>query len=126
MTIKFGTSGWRAIFADDFTFPNVRKVTHAISGHIKEHLEFGYHNADYRQSAPNMPPAQPPLVVIGYDTRFLSEDFAKEVSEAFASGGVRVFLSDKDVPPPALAWAVLNHHAVGGVVITASHNPSEY
>ncbi|MBI3549391.1 MAG: phosphoglucomutase/phosphomannomutase family protein [Elusimicrobia bacterium] len=126
MAIQFGTSGWRAVFADDFTYLNVRKLTHAIAGHVKENLEFGYRNPDYSQRAAKLPPGHPPMVVVGYDTRFQSEDFAREAAEVFAADGVRVLFSDKDVPTPAVAWGILNNLAVGGVVITASHNPARY
>jgi len=126
MPIRFGTSGWRAVFADEFTFENVRKLTHVIAGHIKENLEFGFFSPDYGQNAGPSMTSQPPLVVIGYDTRFASEDFAREAAEVFAASGIRVFLADSETPTPALAWAVIERKAVGGVVITASHNPAQY
>ncbi|MFA6092099.1 MAG: phosphoglucomutase/phosphomannomutase family protein [Elusimicrobiota bacterium] len=126
MSIKFGTSGWRAIFAEDFTIDNVRKLTYIIAGHIKENLEYGYFSPEYGQSAGSERTSQPPIVVVGYDTRFMSDVFAREVAEVFAASGIRVFLSDCEVPTPALAWAVMEHKAVGGVVITASHNPAQY
>ncbi|MEK7656367.1 MAG: phosphoglucomutase/phosphomannomutase family protein [Elusimicrobiota bacterium] len=125
MSIKFGTSGWRAVFAEDFTFENVRKLTHVISAHVKESLEFGFNSPDYGQAASSMS-SLAPLVVVGYDSRFLSEEFARETAEVFAINGVRVFLADAESPTPAVAWAVLAHKAVGGVVITASHNPAKY
>ena len=77
MSIKFGTSGWRAVFAEDFTFENVRKLTHVISAHVKESLEFGFNSPDYGQAASSMS-SLAPLVVVGYDSRFLSEEFARE------------------------------------------------
>lgn len=126
MTIKFGTSGWRAIFASEFTFGNVRKLTHAISAHVKESPEFGYHSADYREWSANKSQGASPLVIVGYDTRFLSEDFAKETAEVFAADGIRTMVSSSDIPTPAVAAAVRAHRAVGGVVITASHNPAQY
>ncbi|MBI5202529.1 MAG: phosphoglucomutase/phosphomannomutase family protein, partial [Elusimicrobia bacterium] len=124
MPIHFGTSGWRAVFAEEFTFANVRKLSAAIAAHVKEHAEFGAESADYRALVGQAPPL--PLVVIGADTRFLSEQFAREAAEVFAAANVRVLLSTSDVPTPALAYAVLQHKAVGGVVITASHNPAKY
>ncbi|HAH07089.1 MAG TPA: phosphoglucomutase [Elusimicrobia bacterium] len=126
MSIRFGTSGWRAIFADEFTFENVRKLTHVIAGHIKENLEYGFFSPEYGLHAGSEQTSQPPLVVIGYDTRFFSEEFAREAAEVFAASGIRVFLADSETPTPALAWAVLDHKAIGGVVITASHNPAQY
>ncbi|MFA6030139.1 MAG: phosphoglucomutase/phosphomannomutase family protein [Elusimicrobiota bacterium] len=126
MSIKFGTSGWRAIFAEDFTVDNVRRLTHIIAGHVKENLEFGFISPEYGQYAGPERTSQPPVVIVGYDTRFMSETFARETAEVFAAAGIRVFLADSDTPTPALAWAVLEHKAVGGVVITASHNPAQY
>ncbi|MBI4349417.1 MAG: phosphoglucomutase/phosphomannomutase family protein [Elusimicrobia bacterium] len=124
MPIHFGTSGWRAVFAEEFTFANVRKLSAAIAAHVKEHAEFGAEATDYRALVGQAPPL--PLVVIGYDTRFLSESFAREAAEVFAAHSIRVLLATADVPTPALAHAVLAHKAVGGVVITASHNPAKY
>jgi len=124
MAIKFGTSGWRAIFAEDFTFANVRKLAHAVAGHVKENQEFGFLSPEYRQHAGDS--VQTPTVVVGYDTRFMSEAFAKETAEVFAADGVRALLATSDAPTPAVAWAILQHKAVGGVVITASHNPGVY
>jgi phosphomannomutase len=126
MSIRFGTSGWRAIFSDEFTFDNVRRLSHAIAGHLKENLDFGFFSPEYGLHAGADRTSQTPLVVVGYDTRFMSEDFAREAAEVFAFSGIRVFLADSETPTPALAWAVLNHKAVGGVVITASHNPAAY
>lgn len=124
MPIHFGTSGWRAVFAEEFTFANVRKLSAAIAAHVKEHAEFGFESADYRALTGQSPAV--PLVVVGYDTRFLSEGFAREAAEVFAANGIRTLLSASDVPTPALAQAVLHHKAAGGVVITASHNPAKY
>ncbi len=125
MAIHFGTSGWRAVFADEFTFANVRKLTHAIAGHVKENAEFGFDSPDYH-AALKAPPGPTPVVAVGYDTRFLSDAFAREAAEVFAAGGVRVRLASSEVPTPALAWGVLQLQTVGGVVITASHNPARY
>lgn len=126
MAIKFGTSGWRAVFAKDFTFDNVRRLTHALAGHVKESLEVGFLSPEYQSFAHGSQSGQAPTVVVGYDPRFMSEDFALETAEVFASDGVRVLLSDKEVPTPAAAWAVRNQKTVGAVVITASHNPAAY
>jgi len=125
MAIRFGTSGWRAVFAEDFSFLNVRRLTHAVAGHVKENLEFGFRSPEYSKLAASVL-SGPPLVVVGYDTRFASEDFAREAAEVFAADGIRTLLSDSDVPTPAVAWAVVHEKAVGGVVITASHNPAQY
>ena len=126
MAIKFGTSGWRAIMAEEFTFQNVRRLIHAISAHVKEHPEFGYASSEYRQHAGKVPDSEGPTVVIGYDPRFQGDEFAREAALVFAHDGIRVLMSKEDVPTPALAWAVLEKKAVGGVCVTASHNPSRY
>ncbi len=124
--IKFGTSGWRGVISDEFTFANVRRVAHAAAGSVKESVDVGYNSDDYRQFLKGAAPSRVPTVVVGYDTRFQSEDFAREVAAVFAADGVRTLFSASDLPTPAAAWAVLAHKAVGGVMITASHNQSHY
>ncbi|MFH1722996.1 MAG: phosphoglucomutase/phosphomannomutase family protein [Elusimicrobiota bacterium] len=126
MAIKFGTSGWRAVISEEFTFANVCKLIHAIAGHVKEHPEFGFSSQDYREQAGKAADGPGPTVVVGYDTRFLSEEFAREAAAVFAADGVRVLLAKSDTPTPVVAWAVLEAKAVGGVVVTASHNPGHY
>ena len=103
--IKFGTDGWRAIIADDYTFENVRRVGNAIAHYIHE-IEN---------------PAKG--LVVGYDTRFGSRNFAEAISEVLATSGIIVHLSDDYTPTPALSYAVVNRGAAGGVMITSSHNP---
>jgi len=124
--IKFGTSGWRGVVSDEFTFANVRKVAHAVAGSVKESPEVGYNSDEYRLFLKGTAPSRVPTVVVGYDTRFLSEDFAHEIAAVFASDGIRTLFSKTDLPTPAAAWAVLDHKAVGGVMLTASHNPGQY
>ena len=106
MTIKFGTDGWRAIIAKEFTFDNVAKVAQA--------------HADYLKSI------NAKSIVIGYDTRFLSEDFANVVAEVFASNNFKVILSKKHCTTPALSLATKLLGADHGVMITASHNTYQY
>jgi phosphoglucomutase len=106
--ITFGTSGWRAVIADQFTFEHVALVTRAIADYLD--AEAG---AD-----------QP--VIVGYDTRFLADRFARCAAEVLAERGRRVLLADRDVPTPVVAHAILRHGAAGGVNLTASHNPPEY
>lgn len=123
--IRFGTAGWRGIISEDFTFGNVRKVAHTLSGYVKENAEFGVNSAEYRTHAGgSIGPV--PVVVVGYDTRFLSDEFAHEVAAVFASDGVRALVSKTDAPTPAIGWSVLKRKAIGGVMITASHNPGYY
>jgi len=106
--IKFGTSGWRGVIADDFTFSRVRAVTQAIADHL---IAQGLKDKG---------------VVVGYDTRFLSERFAAESVKVFAANGIRSFLSNRDVPTPAVAFEIIRRKAAGGINFTASHNPPEY
>lgn len=109
-TIAFGTDGWRGIIADEFTFANVERMAQAAADHWRRH-----------------PPPDTRLeVVVGHDSRFLSAAFASRVAEVFAGNGVRVVLSSKPTPTPALSWAVKARGAAGGIMITASHNPPEY
>ncbi len=104
--IKFGTSGWRAIISDEFTFSNVRLVTQAIANYLK--------------------PQSPTKVVVGYDTRFLSKEFALECAKTLAANGIKVLLSERDVPTPVISYQMLKNKAQGGINFTASHNPPEY
>ena len=106
-TIKFGTSGWRAIIAEDFTFANVRLATEAIARHVL-----------------GQSPA--PTLLVGYDTRFASENFAAEVADVLSAAGIRALLSDKPVPTPAVSFSVRHRKLDGAINITASHNPGEY
>jgi phosphoglucomutase len=106
--IQFGTSGWRDIIADTFTFSNVRLVTRAIAEEVRA------------QGRPE------DGVIVGYDTRFLSEAFAAEAASILAAHGVQVFLCERDVPTPVVAYEVTRRGAAGGLTVTASHNPPEY
>ena len=103
--IKFGTDGWRAVIADDFTFENVRRVGGAIASYILKHED----------------PSRG--VVVGYDTRFGSPRFARAAAEVLAAAGIPVQLSNDYVPTPAVSYAVKNNAAAGAVVVTSSHNP---
>jgi phosphoglucomutase len=108
MTIKFGTSGWRDVIAQGFTFGGVRTVAQAIAEQIrKEKL----HNRS---------------MLVGYDTRFLSENFAREVASIFSANGLEVHLTSRDAPTPVLAFEIIRSRAAGAVNITASHNPWDY
>ncbi|HEY0795859.1 MAG TPA: phosphoglucomutase/phosphomannomutase family protein, partial [Acidisarcina sp.] len=106
--IKFGTDGWRGIIADDFTFANVRIAAAAIASYI--HAE-----EDATRG-----------LCIGYDTRFLSKQFALAVAEVVADSGIPVMLADRVTPTPALSYAVRQRGAAGGVMITSSHNPYQW
>ena len=104
--IKFGTDGWRAVVAEDFTFDNVRACAQGIAAY---HLDSGL--------------ADRP-VVVGYDTRFASEEFAAAVAEVLAGNGLLVVLCSRAAPTPVVSWNIVQHGAAGGVMITASHNPA--
>ncbi|WP_297455433.1 phosphoglucomutase/phosphomannomutase family protein [Persephonella sp.] len=106
MGIKFGTDGWRAVIAKDFTFDNLLKVAQAHADHLKE--------------------KNGKKVVVGYDTRFMSENFAAAVAEVFSSNGFEVILSSTFCSTPALSLAARDFDADEGVMITASHNTYEY
>jgi phosphomannomutase len=106
--IKFGTDGWRAIIAEDFTFDNVRTVTHAIARYV------------VRAEKPGAE------VLVGYDTRFGSDRFARAAAETLASAGIPVSLSSASNPTPALSLLVTLRGAAGGIQITASHNPFQW
>ena len=103
--IKFGTDGWRAVIADDFTFANVRSVVGAIASYVLKH-------ENSKQG-----------VVVGYDTRFASKQAARIAAEVLAEAGIPVKLASDATPTPAISLAVKKSAAAGGVVITSSHNP---
>ncbi|HNE04937.1 MAG TPA: phosphoglucomutase/phosphomannomutase family protein, partial [Anaerolineales bacterium] len=114
MTIHFGTDGWRAVISDTFTFSNLRMVSQAIADAVaSEHWDKS-ENVDEKK------------IVIGYDTRFLSDRFAGEVGRVLAANGFSVLLAQSDSPTPAISYAVKNNNAIAGVMITASHNAPRY
>jgi len=108
--IEFGTDGWRAVMAEDFTFANVGRVSQAA--------------ADYW--AANPIPGRPLKVIVGYDRRFLSPEFGQLAARVFAANGFLVTLTPDPTPTPSVSFAVRAQHAVGGVMITASHNPPHF
>ncbi len=129
MTIKFGTSGWRAIIAEEFTFENVRRVVHAISQHLVETATRRPGDpATQQEFSPTLRPADPPTrpVIVGYDTRFLSPELAQMTAEIVSSYGLPVLLSDAPCPTPVVSFQVIHQKALGGINFTASHNPAEY
>ena len=114
--IKFGTSGWRGIIAQDFTFENVRLATQGIADYLKS--EVGNQKSEIF--------GRKPVVIVGHDTRFLARDFALAVCEVLEAGGIQPLLCDRDTPTPVIAYAIRHHKALGGINMTASHNPAEY
>jgi phosphomannomutase len=107
MSIKFGTDGWRAVIAEDFTFANLDRVAQATAAFWRANPVAGTE----------------PRAVIGYDRRFLSDEFAARVAEIMAGNGLTTILTPAPVPTPAVSFAVKRERAIGGVMITASHNP---
>jgi len=126
--IKFGTSGWRAVIGEDFNLSSLRRVSHAAAEHVKENREFGYKGEEYllHLQRAGKPAPKAAKVIIGYDTRYLSEDSAKNAAEALAAEGITAIISNTDAPTPVVAWEVMRNYASGGVMITASHNPPHY
>ena len=107
-SIKFGTDGWRAIIAEDFTFDNVRACAQGVANYLKENKAAGSG------------------LVIGYDTRFASEDFAAAAAEVIAGNGVKVHLCPAPAPTPVISYAVTATKSAGAIIITASHNPGQW
>ncbi len=106
--IKFGTDGWRGVIAEDFTFKNVKIVGQAIADYIKEQKR------------------EKEGLVIGYDCRFLSREFAEAVSSVMGGNNIKIILSSQSLSTPALSYAVINEKCAGGIMLTASHNPPKF
>src|SRR5262245_30586888 len=105
--IVFGTDGWRAVIADDYTFANVRVCAQAFADELRrERPERG--------------------CVIAYDNRFQSESFAAATGEVMAANGIKAIVTDRATPTPVLSFTILDRQTAGGVIITASHNPAAY
>jgi alpha-D-glucose phosphate-specific phosphoglucomutase len=118
MPIHFGTDGWRAVISDTFTFHNLRCVTQAIADAIK--------SDSWNNGTIVTPSSEPHKVVVGFDTRFLSDRYAVEVSRVLAGNGYQVHLTQADAPTPAISFSVRQMGAIAGIVITASHNAPRY
>src|ERR1700716_296195 len=106
--IKFGTSGWRGIIGEDFTFDNVRIASQGIANYLRKSNQKGRG------------------VVIAYDTRFLSEKFASEAARILAFNDIQAYLCTRDVPTPVASFETVRRKAMGAINFTASHNPPEY
>lgn len=114
--IKFGTSGWRGLIARDFTFDNVRVATQGIADYLNEELK----NSSSSISALK------PVVILGYDTRFLGREFSLAAAEVLEKNGIIPLLCDRDTPTPVISHNIRARKAIGGINMTASHNPAEY
>jgi alpha-D-glucose phosphate-specific phosphoglucomutase len=118
MPIHFGTDGWRAVISDTFTFHNLRLVGQAIADAVgSEHWLNG------KTTTENIDPRK---MVVGYDTRFLSDRYAVDMARVLAANGYKVLLSQSDAPTPVISYTVRQQGAIGGVMITASHNAPRY
>ena len=106
--IRFGTDGWRAIIAQDFTFANVARCAQGLADYLKEQGTAGQG------------------LVVGYDTRFLSREFAETVASVCAGNGIRAYLTEAAAPTPVVSFSVLAQQAAGAAIITASHNPGNW
>jgi phosphomannomutase len=118
MPIHFGTDGWRAVISDTFTFHNLRLVSQAIADSLRSDA---WNNGTTFGESPD-----PNKVVVGFDTRFLSDRYAAEVARVLAGNGFNVVLAQGDAPTPAISHAVRSLRAIAGVMITASHNAPRY
>jgi phosphoglucomutase len=115
-SIKFGTSGWRGIIAQDFTFENVRIATQGLAIYLQAEM-----------ARPESPiHGFKPLVILGHDTRFLGREFSLAVAEVLAANHFEPLLCNRDTPTPVIAHTIRARNAVCGVNMTASHNPAEY
>ncbi|UCB44213.1 MAG: phosphoglucomutase/phosphomannomutase family protein [Dehalococcoidales bacterium] len=106
--MKFGTDGWRAVIAEDFTFDNIRFCAQGVAEYLKQE---GLESRG---------------LIIGYDNRFASEDFAEAVAEVIAGNGIKVFLTPHPVPTPVISFGVAFKETAGAIIITASHNPARW
>jgi phosphoglucomutase len=109
MSIRFGTSGWRAIIAEEFTFDNVRKVIEAVCGYLKSEDQHDQQK-----------------LIVGHDSRFMGEKFAGVAAEIAAASGITVLKCTSPTPTPTISHAIRSNTAAGGINFTASHNPPEY
>ncbi len=114
--IKFGTSGWRGIIAQDFTFANVRVATQAIAEYLKGELGKSESSIYGRK----------PVVILGYDTRFLGKEFSLAAAEILEQNGLEPLLCNRDTPTPVISHNIRVRKTIGGINMTASHNPAEY
>jgi alpha-D-glucose phosphate-specific phosphoglucomutase len=115
-TIKFGTSGWRGLIARDFTFENVRLAAQGIADYLNAELK--------KKDSPIH--GRKPVVIIGHDTRFLGHEFCLAVAEVLAHNGLTPLMCERDTPTPVISFTIRKRKAIGGINMTASHNPAEY
>lgn len=117
MPVHFGTDGWRGVISETFTFHNLRQVTQAVADAVA--------SEEWLNGADEMQP-DPRRMVVGFDTRFLSDRYAVEVARVLAANNFTVSLSTADLPTPAVSYSVRHQGAIAGLMITASHNAPRY
>jgi phosphomannomutase len=118
MPIHFGTDGWRAVISDTFTFHNLRLVAQAIADAVA--------SASWNEGAPTRYQPNSRSLVVGFDTRFLSDRYAQDVARVLAANGYTVYLAQSHTPTPAISYAVRHLGAMAGIMVTASHNAPRY
>src|SRR5438270_2457809 len=114
--ITFGTSGWRGLIARDFTFENVRLATQGIALYLRAELD----------NPRSVIHGRKPVVIIGYDTRFLGREFSLAAAEVLSNSQLTPLLCERDTPTPVISYTIRHRQAIGGINMTASHNPAEY
>ena len=118
MPIHFGTDGWRGVISDTFTFHNLRLITQTIADAVA--------SEEWLNGAYSGPKPDSTRMVVGFDTRFLSDRYAAEAARVLAANGFKVYLTTADVPTPAVSYSVRHLGAIAGIMITASHNAPRY
>ena len=118
MPIHFGTDGWRGVISDTFTFHNLRRISQAIADAVA--------SEEWLNGVTSGPKPDPRRMVVGFDTRFLSDRYAAEAARVLAANGYKVYLTTADVPTPAVSYTVRHLGAIAGIMITASHNAPRY
>ncbi len=118
MPIHFGTDGWRGVISDTFTFHNLRRITQAIADAVA--------SEEWLNGVTSGPKPDTKRMVVGFDTRFLSDRYAAEAARVLAANGYKVYLTTADVPTPSVSYTVRHLGAIAGIMITASHNAPRY
>ena len=118
MPIHFGTDGWRGVISDTFTFHNLRRISQAIADAVA--------SEEWLNGVTSGPKPDTKRMVVGFDTRFLSDRYAAEAARVLAANGYKVYLTTADVPTPSVSYTVRHLGAIAGIMITASHNAPRY
>ena len=118
MPIHFGTDGWRGVISDTFTYHNLRRITQAIADAVA--------SEEWLNGVTSGPKPDSKRMVVGFDTRFLSDRYAAEAARVLAANGYKVYLTTADVPTPSVSYTVRHLGAIAGIMITASHNAPRY